>query len=793
MKFLKGIISMVMAVLLLAVGIWVGLQLEIQRKGEQEELSEKARTTVAVVNLDMGYTLGDETHNYSEAIIQNLLLNDYVVVSASTAQSGYNNGIYGAVLTFPKDLSESLVTINTKTPTQTKLEFVINPNLQEDLYINLHTQLINLQSEINKTLATVYVTSIFNELHSAQNQGSALLENDFIDMAALELVKLDNFTQTLKLGDIPEEEFEPDEAEYNKFVEEASVYGDNIAKEYIDSYTVAQQDFDIIEQKLKQEVENINATQNEYIENIEKWALTVNTYKAEMNTHQDELEAWEKDVINWGNFISNWHVDLGNFYDNLTDYYERLTLWKQKLSDYKLAQDEYVIDIGTYKTEIGDYLSAGVDYFNESLDEINSSIDSTVLIIQKAKDNETKAMDYSNQIKADVAAAQTAIDSYNLVAGDLNIYSQNYNQWLAEYNDWETAYSDWQTECTTWQTDNEDILQEWFDIGLIDEAIYDQYIEDGYISELNFTPPEIDTFAPTVSFEIVDIEMISTVILSNLLDIEEPSFEESEILEPLENITAYDGVVPVFTAALSPLIDQVGPAWDPEFTNPETPVKELPEIPVTPDYIKIEKVPDIPESLETQQKDFIATAESFNPLEYLNEETKKRADNSITNFSSYMEMVKSGVEANDSINLLKLSDIYSSYNSYVLELSSEAVSQNSQEQKALEERLGIFYDAKMSTSEANRWLIEDFTTRMPNSRIGGVINTSVVDATLTPIEFINIRPRNMQVTSDSSQQEQLLFFQKIIFIVLIALFWIIVIFVSIKILKRRQARYKHMS
>ena len=77
-------------------------------------------TAIAVVNSDMGVEIDGERINYSASIIETLDAN-FTLVSPAMAESGFESGAYGAVITFPSDVSSRIVSFNTQHPCYTGL------------------------------------------------------------------------------------------------------------------------------------------------------------------------------------------------------------------------------------------------------------------------------------------------------------------------------------------------------------------------------------------------------------------------------------------------------------------------------------------------------------------------------------------------------------------------------------------------------------------------------------------------------------------------------------------------
>ena len=97
-------------------------------------------------------------YNYSAAII-NALGEGFVLVSPAMAQTGFENGTYGAIITFPSDVSANILSFNAYQPERVRLEFQINPDLPEREFIEVYMAITELQMAINSTLASTYVSS----------------------------------------------------------------------------------------------------------------------------------------------------------------------------------------------------------------------------------------------------------------------------------------------------------------------------------------------------------------------------------------------------------------------------------------------------------------------------------------------------------------------------------------------------------------------------------------------------------------------------------------------------------
>ena len=107
---------------------------------EYKDSLSKAETyetvnTIAVVNLDEGTTVNDETVNYSEDFIKFPDTN-FISTGLEEAKYGLENGQYGAYIIIPADFSKSIESINS-VPQKSVLEYAINNKLRSDINIDV--------------------------------------------------------------------------------------------------------------------------------------------------------------------------------------------------------------------------------------------------------------------------------------------------------------------------------------------------------------------------------------------------------------------------------------------------------------------------------------------------------------------------------------------------------------------------------------------------------------------------------------------------------------------------------
>lgn len=170
-------------------GIYAGAKLQLNRSRTVAEYQKTQSTVVAVVNSDEGTTYDGREVFFGEDIINALPDNYFTLVSKEAAQNGLHSGRFGAIVMFPTDFSRRIATINLQRPQRAVLSYELNPMLTAESMIEVSSKILLLERDINNSFSYMYVTSVFNEVHDAQDRVSSVMENDEQDMNALGEVK----------------------------------------------------------------------------------------------------------------------------------------------------------------------------------------------------------------------------------------------------------------------------------------------------------------------------------------------------------------------------------------------------------------------------------------------------------------------------------------------------------------------------------------------------------------------------------------------------------------------------
>ncbi|MFZ2539569.1 MAG: hypothetical protein WAX04_11795 [Oscillospiraceae bacterium] len=739
------ILSLTTTCFVITAGIWLGIHAESDRNQKQQQHSKNIQTTIAVVNQDMGAINNGVKENYSAAVIDKLD-DGYVLVSAQAAQAGYDQGTYGAIITFSSNLSSHVVSINTEKPEKVNLEFMINAKLPEAKYIESYQRVIDLQYEVNQMISYMYVYSIYDEMHSAQKQVGELFENDTDDMEALNKVKLHNFTQSLDLGDVPNSPLEPNHISFEAFINQVREYADDMSNEYLGSYNKATHEYTVFEGRLVGLVRDING-------NSSQW--------------KDQLLVWESKVTDRNNEVENWGKQMN-------EWLVLAKLWSKGNEDWQAALEKY-------KGEALTYYGSVIEFLN------------------RVSQWRTDAQIWGNKIKTIQADRET----------DIRVALVEYNDNYAKINTYEEALQSWQKDLEEYvaSLNKDEPLPPKEDLpGDVDPPLPPKEDLPGDVKPPlppkedlpgdvdpplppkedlpgDVKPPlppkenlpgDVDPPLPPKEDLPGDVEPPLPPKEDLPGDVEpplppkedlpgdvEPPLPPKEDPPPPELVLPDDFKLPPKLETVVPWVDE---AFDncpdleavgnidakipipPDFEN-KLELPEMPKFPLKEQLI----IPQRPEELNYALKEIEDRTHNYNPSNYLTSEVKSKAYSYVNKYSSHLYTVEKELNLNQESNTALLNQAYIGYNKYVFDLKNSAIDCHVTEQKNLQQGLNIFYTAKTASSKENKQLLGFFSSMMPNSRIDSVINKDVVEFTIAPVDFVNTNIRTPQIMNGYEQ------------------------------------------
>jgi len=388
-------------------------------------------TTIAVVNADIGTIIDGTRYNYSAAII-GTLGSDFVLVSPAMAQTGLANGTYGAIVTFPPEVSQRILSFNAYQPERVQLEFQINPDLPEREFLEVYITITELQMAINTTLASTYVSSIFRQFHEAQDQVYGVFRNTLSDLMALEIISLGDFTATLELDEMPHIPLVPRELDTVFYMEQVVAFAKEVSSWYLNSYAMASDQYLWMREGLFALTADFPEQENEWMEMLTMWTgysvqygELLEEYAEYVRLHEEALTAWhEENVV--------WHETLEEYQQQVADWHEDSNFW---FNDAAFWHEEYL-----------EYLDEAIDYF-ESLQTFHEEVEDNVNLLQ---DDITAWMDaltdYEEWLTDRLSSFIEMADIYNHWVGLYNIFLEHLYDWYEDSDEYIRGILEWKED-----------------------------------------------------------------------------------------------------------------------------------------------------------------------------------------------------------------------------------------------------------------------------------------------------------------------------------------------------------
>lgn len=170
-----------LAALLILSGI-LGMRIERNRQ-ETVEMQKEHISTIAVVNMDNGITMGEAQINYASQLMS--FPNDnFIVTGLTDAKSGIENGTYAAYIVIPETFSASVTSVENE-PRKVTLGYQYNVKLDEGSELQAVNDVNAFITMLNSNIAYMYMDAILTEFHRVQDDSSTILSNDNTEMELL--------------------------------------------------------------------------------------------------------------------------------------------------------------------------------------------------------------------------------------------------------------------------------------------------------------------------------------------------------------------------------------------------------------------------------------------------------------------------------------------------------------------------------------------------------------------------------------------------------------------------------
>lgn len=170
-KDIKAIISNPVVIFVMIVIICIpSLYALLNIQATWDPYSETSNIKVAVVNEDSGYNSNGTKYNVGNILVDELKNNtdfNWQFVDRGTALNGVKDGKYYATLIIPSNFSEELLSIETSTPHQAKIDYIVNDKLNPVAPRLTNAGADAVQTKINNEIVKTIDGIIFGKLGDA--------------------------------------------------------------------------------------------------------------------------------------------------------------------------------------------------------------------------------------------------------------------------------------------------------------------------------------------------------------------------------------------------------------------------------------------------------------------------------------------------------------------------------------------------------------------------------------------------------------------------------------------------
>ena len=174
MKALKKITAFI-GIIILGIGsFYLGSIYNSPKENNQQEVI--TQNLIAVVNADEGVYIDGKKVNYA-ADFMDFPNTNFASTGLMDARDGVENGRYAAYVILPNNFSQAVTSINTK-PEKASVVYKVADNLRSDVREDILQDIRDFTTGLSTNISYIYVTSIINEFHGAQDGAETVLKND---------------------------------------------------------------------------------------------------------------------------------------------------------------------------------------------------------------------------------------------------------------------------------------------------------------------------------------------------------------------------------------------------------------------------------------------------------------------------------------------------------------------------------------------------------------------------------------------------------------------------------------
>lgn len=290
-------------IILAAGGYYMGWSTRENAARAKEAVMEKQSETIAVVNMDAGVIVDEENINYATKLMSSLG-EEYVLTNIQDAQNGINQDKYAAYLIIPSDFSESVVSLNT-TPQKAIIEYALNSKLNSEDSVKAIKNVETFNQMLNSGMSYMYISSILSEIHSVQDGAATIMDNDQKDTEVILSITPYDLTSMVQLPDLSHVDNSVEPLNVESYIDQNAKDVDSIGERYTYYISLSEADWQLLSEEgnnltaewavMEETINNVDVTKDEFGANViesglESTKAKLDAYTAALDTKETEIQ-----------------------------------------------------------------------------------------------------------------------------------------------------------------------------------------------------------------------------------------------------------------------------------------------------------------------------------------------------------------------------------------------------------------------------------------------------------------------------------------------------------------------
>lgn len=341
---------------------------------ENQNNAVSESTSIAVVNLDEGASVGNDKIYYSENVLQ-FPTTDFTYTSLQEAEQGMENGKYGGYIIIPSDFSQNAESLNS-IPQITDIEYTINDALSGKTQYDILYNILSFSDTVNNNLSYMYIDSILDELHTAQDNAKTVMNNDEEDWDTIQAIKEEDLVRVVKIPELKNTELNINQPDITPLSESNNLCASNLNEKYLEYVS-----------DIEGDLEKLNKSGNTLTVNLDKMSKSVEQFNVLVDEKGNKIENIAKDKIS--DTVDGSYMSAKKGYIEYIDTIEDNNNNFSK--EYQRVMDNLDKSVGTDSNYTTDVVT---DYVINSLQKVKiKQSDHSVIVTYEDKSDNTAPED----------------------------------------------------------------------------------------------------------------------------------------------------------------------------------------------------------------------------------------------------------------------------------------------------------------------------------------------------------------------------------------------------------------